>query len=190
MATESRHDPGRRGSPETTAVFALYDSHHEADQAIRDLQTSGCDMQQLSVIGRGYYTEQGMVGSYTSGDQTKAWGTTGAFWGSLWSVLVGSAFFLVPGIGPLFVAGPVAGRIVAELEDAAAVGQLNALGAALCRFGVPQASIREYETEIRTGKFVLIAHGSLEGVQEVKAQLTASGCHGLSEYSGRASAVR
>lgn len=186
MPTESQHEPNRLGSPETTAVFALYDSHREAEQAIRDLQAAGCDMQNLSVIGRDYYTEQGVVGAYTSGDETKAWGTTGALWGRLWGVTTASAFFLVPGIGPLFVAGPVAGGIVAELEAAAVVGGMNAFGAALYRFGVPHASIVEYETQIRTGKFVLIAHGSRDGVQGVKSWLTASGCHGLSEYAGRA----
>ena len=65
------------------------------------------------------------------------WGTYGAFWGGLWGVLFGSAFFLVPGIGPLVVADPFVSGIVGALEGAALVGGLSALGAALYSVGIP-----------------------------------------------------
>jgi hypothetical protein len=142
-------------------------------------------MQQLSVIARDYYTEEGVVGFYTSGESKKTFGKTGALWGGLSDVLSGSAFLLVPGIGPLFVAGPVAGQIVEGIEEASVVGRLSALGAVLYGIGVPQTGVAEYEAKIRTGMFVLIACGSPEEVEGVKAPLVASGCQGLSEYTAR-----
>jgi hypothetical protein len=30
----------------------------------------------------------------------------GAFWGGLWGLLFGAAFFAIPGIGPVVIAGP------------------------------------------------------------------------------------
>ena len=59
-------------------------------------------MQKLSIVGRDYATEEGVVGYYNAGDRMKAWGKTGAFWGGLWGMLFGSALFVIPGIGPLF----------------------------------------------------------------------------------------
>ena len=88
----------------------------------------------------------------------KSWGATGAFWGGMWSLLFGSAFFLIPGIGPLLAAGPVVTWIVGGLEGAFVVGGVSVLGAALVSIGIPDDSIIEYETQIKTGKFVVIAH--------------------------------
>lgn len=45
-----------------SAVVALYDTHKEAEEAIRDLQKSGIDMQNLSIVGKDYYTEEEVVG--------------------------------------------------------------------------------------------------------------------------------
>jgi hypothetical protein len=42
------------------------------------------------------------------------------------------------------------------------VGGLSAIGAGLYGLGIPKDSILRYETAIKTGKCVLIAHGSPE----------------------------
>jgi hypothetical protein len=75
-------------------------------------------------------------------------------------LLFGSAFFLVPGVGSLLMAGPVVGWIVGALEGAVVVGGLSALGAGLYSIGIPKDSILKYETAVKSGKYVLIAHGS------------------------------
>ncbi len=156
MVEESRNTPAGLAVPDAGTSVALYDTHQQALDAIRELERSGCDMQKLSIISRDYYTEEGVVGYYSTGDQMKAWGKTGAHLGALWSDLSGSAFFLIPGIGPLFIAGPVVGRIVEGLEAAAGIAGLSPLGTALYRLGVPRADIGAYETDIRGGKFVLV----------------------------------
>ncbi len=101
----------------------------------------------------------------------KAWGSQGAFWGGLWGLLFGSAFFLIPGIGPLLIAGPFVASLVGALEGAIALGGLSALGAALVSLGIPKDSVIDYETEIKTGKFVLIAHGTADEIAQAKETL-------------------
>src|SRR5271155_4930828 len=86
----------------------------------------------------------------------------GAFWGGLWGLLVGAAFFWVPGVGPLLVAGPLAAWIVGGLEGAVAVGGLSALGAGLYSIGVPKNSIVKYETAVKTDQFLLVVNGTVE----------------------------
>jgi uncharacterized membrane protein len=142
------------------SIVAIFKSHIEAETAVKDLQQSGFDMKKLSIVGRDYHTDEKVTGYYTTGDRMKYWGELGAFWGGFWGLLFGSAFFLVPGVGPLLVAGPLVGWIVGALEGAAVVGGLSALGAGLYSVGIPKDSILKYETAVKSGKYIVIAHGS------------------------------
>ena len=107
---------------EQDSVVAVYDTHLEAEGAVKELQHAGIDMHTLSIVGRETHTDEHVVGYYNAGDRMKYWGTAGAFWGGFWGMLFGSAFFAIPGIGPLLVAGPLVAWIVGALEGAAMVG--------------------------------------------------------------------
>ena len=157
--------------PETDAVVAIYHTHTEAEEAVKALQRSGFDMTQLSIVGKDYHTEEHVVGYYNTGDRMKAWGRMGAFWGGLWGLLVGAAFFAIPGIGPVVVAGPLVSWIVGALEGAVVGGGLSALGAGLASIGIPRDSILKYETALKADKFLLIAHGTPEQVDRAKSLL-------------------
>lgn len=143
-----------------STVVAVYSTHTDAEAAIKELQQAGFDMKRLSIVGKGYHTEEDVVGYYNAGDRMMYWGKLGAFWGGLWSLLFGSAFFLIPGIGPLVVAGPLVQVIVGVLEGAAVMGGMSALGAGLYSIGIPGNSILEYETALKADEFLLVAHGS------------------------------
>ncbi len=153
---------------ENNSVVAIFGTHNKAEDSVRDLQKDGFDMKKLSIVGRDYHTDEHVVGYYNAGDRVMYWGTLGAFWGGLWGILFGSAFFLVPGIGPLLVAGPLAMWIVGALEGAIAVGGLSALGAALVSIGIPEDSVLEYEANLKAGKFLLIVHATPQEVRRAK----------------------
>ena len=153
---------------ENNSIVTVYPSHGAAEAAVKELQLAGFDMKQLSIVGRDYHTDEQVVGYYNAGDHMKAWGRTGAFWGGIWGLLFGSAFFFIPGVGPLFMAGPLVGWILGGLEGAVVVGGLSALGAGLFSMGIPRDSVLQYETAIKTGKFVLIAHGSAADTANAK----------------------
>ncbi len=156
-------------SVEKSTVVAIYDTHGEAEASIRKLQKMGFEMSKLSIVGKDYHTSENVVGYYNTGDRMKSWGATGAFWSGIWSLMFGSAFFLIPGIGPILAAGPVVVWIVGALESAVVVGGLSALGAALFSIGIPENSIIEYETQLKAGKFVLIYHGSADEAEKTRA---------------------
>ncbi len=153
---------------ENNSVVAIFETHNQAEDAVRDLQKDGFDMKKLSIVGRDYHTDEHVVGYYNAGDRVMYWGTLGAFWGGLWGILFGSAFFLVPGIGPLLVAGPLAMWIVGALEGAVVVGGLGALGAALVSIGIPEDSVLEYEANLKAGNFLLIVHATPQEVRRAK----------------------
>jgi len=92
----------------------------------------------------------------------------GAFWGGLWGWLFGSAMFFIPGVGPMMLAGPLVGWLVGALEGAVVVGGTSAIGAALFSIGIPKDSILQYETALKTDKFVVIAHGSADDAAQAR----------------------
>lgn len=150
------------------AIIAVYDTHSQAEETIKELERSGFDMRKLSILGKGYHSEEQPVGFYTTGDRMRAWGGVGAFWGGLWGILFGAAFFWIPGVGPIAAAGPVVHLLAGALEGAALVGGLSALGAALSSLGLPKRSIVKYETELRADKYLVIAHGSAKEIGQAR----------------------
>ena len=156
---------------EMNSVVAIFESHNQAEDAVRDLQKSGFDMKKLSIVGKDYHTDEQVVGYYNAGDRMLYWGKLGAFWGGMWGLLFGSAFFLVPGIGPLVVAGPLVTWIVGALEGAVVMGGFSALGAALASIGIPENSILQYEESLKAGKFLLILHATPQEVERAKDRL-------------------
>ncbi len=154
--------------PELNAVLAVYGTHIDAEQAVKELQRGGVDMRALSIVGKDSHTDEHVVGYYNSGDRMKYWGKTGAFWGGFWGLLFGSAFFAIPGIGPVLVAGPLVAWIVGGLEGAAVVGGLSAIGAGLYGIGIPKDSVLKYEAALKTDKFLLMVHGTPHEVQQAK----------------------
>lgn len=150
------------------SVVAIYRTHTEADQAVKELQRGGVDMHKLSIVGKGYHTDEQVVGYYNTGDRMKYWGKVGAFWGGFWGLLFGSALFMIPGLGPILVAGPLVAWIVAGLEGAVEIGALGALGAGLYSIGIAKDSIVKYETALKTDQFLLIAHGTAAEVAKAK----------------------
>ena len=150
---------------EKNSVVAVFETHNQAEDAVRELQKDGFNMKKLSIVGKDYHTDEHVVGYYTTGDRMLYWGKLGALWGGFWGLLFGSAFFWVPGIGQLLVAGPLVVWIVAALEGAAVTGGLSALGAGLYSIGIPKNSILKYETEVKNGSLLLVAHGTVDEVQ-------------------------
>jgi hypothetical protein len=171
------------------SVVAVYRTHTEADQAVKELQRGGVDMHKLSIVGKGYHTDENAVGYYNTGDRMKYWGKVGAFWGGFWSLLFGSAVFMIPGLGPILAAGPVVAWIVAGLEGAVEVGALGALGAGLYSIGIPKDSIVKYEAALKTDQFLLIAHGTSAEVAKAKEIIETTHPAQCSINSGKAAAT-
>jgi hypothetical protein len=140
-------------------AVAIYNTHTEAEAAINELQAAGTDMKQLSIVGKDYRTEDHVVGYYNTGGDLKYWGKLGAFWAGIWKLLVGEAFFWMPGVGPILVGGPLVSSIVGTLKGSKVHNGLTALGCALHTMGIPKSSVVNYESALKANKFVLVVHG-------------------------------
>ena len=105
---------------------------------MKKLAASGLEMKDLSLVGKGYHTEEKVVGFYNMGDRIKFWGKRGAFWGGFWGLFLGGLFITVPVIGHVVVLGYLAAVAISAIENAVVVGGLSALGAALVQHRNPE----------------------------------------------------
>jgi hypothetical protein len=167
---------------DSNSVVAVFGEHSTAENAIKKLKDGGFNIKKLSIIGRDYHSQENVVGFYNTGERMKYWGKMGAFWGGLWGMLFGAAFLVIPGLGPVVVAGSAVAWIVSALEGALVVGGLSALGAGLVSFGIPKDSVVEYETSLKAGKFLLIAHGTADEVQNAREILQNSGAEQINQH--------
>jgi uncharacterized membrane protein len=170
---------------EKNSVVASFETHNQAEDAVRELQKDGFDMKKLSIVGKDYHTDEHVVGYYNTGDRMMYWGKLGAFWGGFWGLLFGSAFFWIPGIGQVLVAGPLVMWIVGALEEAALVAGVSALGAGLYSIGIPKNSILQYETEVKNGKLLLVANGTADEVERAKDLLHQTGAETATVHAQR-----
>ncbi|NDI84986.1 DUF1269 domain-containing protein [Undibacterium sp. B2R-29] len=153
------------------AAIYVFGTRADAEVAIGKLSVAGIDVTKLSLIGKGYHSEEHPIGFYTMGDKIKSWGAKGAFWGGIWGLLIAPAVFVFPGVGLVAMAGPIVAMIASALEGAVIVGGLSALGAAMTVIGVPKEKQIMYETALKADQYILIAHGTEQDVARVKAEL-------------------
>lgn len=152
-------------------VIAIFPDHQAAEAAVKKLNAAGFAMTSLSVVGKGYHTDEKVVGFYNVGDRIKFWGKRGAFWGGLWGLFFGGLFMTIPVVGHVVVLGYLAATAISAVEGVVVVGGLSALGAALYGIGIPKDSVIEYETALKADNFLVMAHGTVEETARAKAIL-------------------
>lgn len=165
-------------------IIAVFPNHPAAEAAVKTLTAAGFEMNALSVVGKGYHTDEKVVGFYTAGDRIKFWGTRGAFWGGLWGLFFGGLFMTIPIVGHVVVLGYLATVAIAGIENALVVGGLSALGAALFSMGVPKDSVIQYETALKADSFLVMAHGSASEIARAKTILGTTNPSSLEVHAG------
>jgi hypothetical protein len=151
---------------EQSTVVAIYASHVEAEEALEELHSGGIDMKALSIVGKDTHTDEHAVGYYNASDRMKYWGKNGAFWGGFWGLMFGSAF--LPSQASDRCLWPARWSPGSSLEGAVVVGGLSAFGAGLYSIGIPKDSIVEYETALKTDKFLLVVHAGAAEVEKAR----------------------
>lgn len=145
-------------------IFAIFANKQQAGDAVAALKAKGYD--DVSVVTRdedngGVKTNDtdGPMGDVAEG------AVKGGAVGGLAGILAGVAAVALPGVGPLFVAGPLA---VSWGVTGAALGALTGgLVSALTEEGVPDEVARGYEERVKSGD-VLVGVNADANSDEVK----------------------
>lgn len=141
------------------AVITAFDTHAEAEEAIRELEQSGFDMRKLSIIGKGYHTEEYPLGYLTIADRIRNWGSFGLFWGALWGMLLGALFPWLPLQPALLYPLPLSNLLYGAVEGAALFGLLGIAAAVLATFFTRRKQHIKYATRLGAEQYLLVALG-------------------------------
>lgn len=166
-------------------VSAVFDSHSEAEAAVRELRQAGVRDSALSVIARqdsggGNYGDANTHEAKEKGEGL----LKGALAGGGVGALLGIAALAIPGVGPLAAAGAIAASAVPE---AAAIGAgagalAGGLSGLLKKHGVSDEDASYYEGRINDGGVFVSVDTQDAGVSTATAQeiLYRSGGHSAS----------
>jgi len=166
-------------------IIAVFQDHTAAESAVKKLAEAGFEMKNLSVVGKGYHTEENVVGFYNVGDRIQFWGRRGAFWGGLWGLFFGGLFVTIPILGHVIVLGYLASAMIAAVEGAVVVGGLSSLSAALYSIGIPKNSVVQYETDVKADGFLVMAHGTAADIARAHSILNAGNPSRIDVHAAR-----
>ncbi|HEX8062506.1 MAG TPA: hypothetical protein VF535_04755 [Allosphingosinicella sp.] len=154
-------------------VSAVFDSHSEAETAVRELRQAGVSDSALSIIAR-QDSGGGDYGDATTHEaKEKGEGLIkGALAGGGVGALLGIAALAIPGVGPLAAAGAIAASAVPE---AAAIGAgagalVGGLSGLLKKHGVSDEDASYYEGRIQEGGVFVSVDTSDAGIDPMTAQ--------------------
>ena len=138
------------------AVFGIYRSQSQVDEAVDTLQMDGFQTTDISALFPENIGDKGFTHEKSSkAPEGAAAGIgAGAALGGALGLLAGIGALVVPGFGPFITAGPIMGA----LAGAAAIGTLGGVAGALVGLGIPEYEAKRYEGGIRGGGILLSVH--------------------------------
>jgi len=148
---------------ETRNVTAgVFSTHESAEEAVSALETSGVVFEQISLAGRDCSLGEHVSGYFVSRERMHVRGRLERFWNALSERFSHSASYFVPGIGQMMLYGPLVEWVNSALDRGRVVGGLSAAGAALFGIGLPKECLVRYEEALRSGRFLVVAHGTAD----------------------------
>jgi Heat induced stress protein YflT len=171
-----------------TAVFGIYKSRNQAEQAVDRLLAAGFSNNDISVL----LPDQQSTKEFAHEKNTKApEGTTtgvaagGAIGGTL-GLLAGIGALAIPGVGPFIAAGPIMGAL-AGLGVGGAVGGLVG---ALVGLGIPEYEAKRYEGRIKDGGVLLSVHcDTSDEIKRAKDLLKQTGAEDIASTGEKAAST-
>ena len=168
-----------------TAVFGIYKSVSQAEQAVDRIAAAGFSSNDISVL----LPDNQSSKEFAHEKNTKApEGTTtgvtagGAIGGTL-GLLAGIGALAIPGVGPFIAAGP----IMAAFAGLGVGGAVGGLIGALVGLGIPEYEAKRYEGRIKEGGVLLSVHcDTSDEVTRAKDLLKQTGAEDISS-TGEAS---
>ena len=154
-------------------VIAVYPDHASAENAVRRLQQNGIPMRDVSIIGKDFQAIEKPLGFVTTGTVAKEGAKVGAWAGGIFGLLVGAAFLILPGVGPVIAFGPLSVALLGGLEGALAGAAFGGLTGALVGLGVSKDKAIRYESEVKAGKFLVTLRGDAPQIERARSLLTA-----------------
>ena len=96
----------------------------------------------------------------------------------------GDSLFIISGLGPIAVSGPLVGAIVRGFEGGIYFKGLHALREGLCSIGIPKDSLLRYESALKNGMCLAFARGRVDEIAAVKSVFASSQAIEIAVHNG------
>lgn len=165
-------------------VLGVFSDRDDAESALTDLEDEKFNVKDISIIMKDQAVARDIAddtGASPVSEGAVSGATTGGLIGGIAGLLVGIGAITVPGIGALFIAGPVAAALgltgaAASTVSGAVTGALaGGLIGALTGLGVPEEDARVYEERVKAGGILLMVPTANRNVDEVEDILEDNG---------------
>src|SRR3984957_11555917 len=162
-----------------TAVFGIYPSYENVENAVDALRSAGFRSEDISAL----FPEGAGTKTFAHEKNTKApegattGAGTGAALGGAMGWLLGIGAIAIPGLGPFIAAGP----IMAALAGAGVGGAVGGITGALIGMGIPEYEAKRYEGRVKDGGILLSVHSdSSEWTTRARKILEGTGAQDVS----------
>ena len=174
-------------SSKNTAVFGIYKSAMEAEQAVDRIVAAGFSNNSISVLLPDAKSSKEFAHEKaTKAPEGATTGVaTGGVVGGALGLLVGIGALAIPGVGPFIAAGP----IMASLAGLGVGGAVGGLIGALVGMGIPEYEAKRYEGRVKDGGVLLSVHcDTADQITSAKELLKTTGAEDIAS-SGEATAA-
>jgi Heat induced stress protein YflT domain/Alternative complex III, ActD subunit len=139
-----------------TAVFGIYKTRTQAEQAVDRLLAAGFSNNDISVLMPDTTSSKEFAHEKNTKapEGAAAGAATGGVVGGTLGLLAGIGALAIPGVGPLIAAGPIMGA----LAGLGAGGAVGGLIGALVGMGIPEYEAKRYEGRVKEGGILLSVH--------------------------------
>ena len=165
------------------AVVGVFRSEERAREAINELKRQGFDEREISLIAKdenkGVGRQEGADGDenqgLTMGEQNVGDGAlTGSAIGGIAGLLAGAGALLIPGVGPIIAAGPLAAFLTGVVG--------GGLVGSLVDFGIPEERGRHYEERVKKGDILVTLKANEDETPKVSSVLKRFGAEDVESY--------
>lgn len=164
-------------------VSGLFEDVTRANAFLADLESRGYTAQDVSIITQ----EDAVQIENNASDGVADAATTGGIIGGVLGLLAGIGVLTLPGVGALFVAGPIASAlgltgVVGTTATGAVTGALaGGLIGALKELGVDEATAKIYEERIEDGAIMIAVSSHNEDSDDIENMMEENGADAVTQ---------
>ncbi len=158
-----------------TIVIGVMPENSQAEKAVEAMRKKGFGDNEISIVAKDQ--EQGNQEEDLSfAEQNLSDGTaTGGAIGGVAGLLMGAGALLIPGVGPIIAAGPLAGALTGVITGGIAGGLID--------FGIPEERGKHYEEKVKEGNILVAVKTNEEKVDSAASILRQYGAEDVESHS-------
>ncbi len=178
-------------------VIGLFENLSEAQAAVERLSNAAFNRDQISLLGRDADHEQIREATSEATNRMGNGARVGAVLGGASGLIAGLAGLMIPGLGGLIAAGPIATALTSALGGAGLGAAAGGVVGTLTKMGVPEKDASLYDNHLQQGMALVAVQADadddadraadimeLQGAVDVEGRTRGGNAEAAPEYEG------